>query len=77
MFIDARLKNVKGGSSKKDLVNSLSQVKEDSIARFITSGGRLESEEEDLLAANPLIRHITPHLQVYCVVLRNKFKITI
>ncbi|XP_034935639.1 uncharacterized protein [Chelonus insularis] len=58
-----RLKNVQGGKSKKDLVDSLSQIKEDSLARFISTGGRLATEEEAALAANPLIRHITPHLQ--------------
>lgn len=38
-------------------------VKEDYIARLITSGCRLETEEETELALNPLIRHIAPHLQ--------------
>ncbi|KAK0171483.1 hypothetical protein PV327_011229 [Microctonus hyperodae] len=63
MTSHTRLKHVKGGTSKKDLVNSLSQVKEDSVARFISSGERLETEEEALISGNPLIRHITPHLQ--------------
>lgn len=51
--------------TKKDLVNSLSQVKEDTIARLMTNGARLEAEEEAIVAANPLLRHITPHLQVW------------
>ena len=61
---DSRLKNVKGGTSKKDLINSLSNVKEDCIARLITNRQSFETEEEALLAANPVIRHIAPHLQV-------------
>ncbi|XP_015116358.1 uncharacterized protein LOC107040678 [Diachasma alloeum] len=59
----SRLRQVQGGTSKKDLVNSLSQVKEDTIARLITSGRRLDPEEEAILGTNPLLRHITPHLQ--------------
>lgn len=39
-------------------------MKEDCIARLITSGYKLELEEETELATNPLIRHIAPHLQV-------------
>ena len=58
-----RLRNLQKGTSKKDLVASLSVVKEDYIARLITSGCRLETEEETELALNPLIRHIAPHLQ--------------
>uniref|UniRef100_A0A0C9PVG8 Ccdc32_1 protein n=1 Tax=Fopius arisanus TaxID=64838 RepID=A0A0C9PVG8_9HYME len=61
----SRLRQVQGGTSKKDLVKSLSQVKEDTIARLITSGRRLDPEEEAILGSNPLLRHITPHLQVY------------
>lgn len=63
-FIDSRLKHVKGGTSKKDLVNSLSDAKADCIARLVTNGQRFETEEEAFLAANPVIRHIAPHLQV-------------
>lgn len=63
-ILDSRLKSVKGGTSKKDLINSLSEVKEDCIARLVTNGQRFESEEEAMLAANPVIRHIAPHLQV-------------
>ncbi|XP_011303443.1 uncharacterized protein [Fopius arisanus] len=59
----SRLRQVQGGTSKKDLVKSLSQVKEDTIARLITSGRRLDPEEEAILGSNPLLRHITPHLQ--------------
>lgn len=39
-------------------------AKEDSIARLITSGCKLETEEDTELVSNPLIRHIAPHLQV-------------
>jgi len=59
----SRLKNVKGGTSKKDLIDSLSNAKEDCIARLVTNGQRFDSEEEAMLAANPVIRHIAPHLQ--------------
>lgn len=62
--LDSRLKNLRKGTSKKDLVASLSVAKEESVARFITSGCKLEAEEETELSLNPLIRHITPHLQV-------------
>ncbi|KOC63081.1 hypothetical protein WH47_03876 [Habropoda laboriosa] len=58
-----RLKNLQKGTSKKDLVSSLSVIKEDTIARLITSGYKLEAEEETELVSNPLIRHIAPHLQ--------------
>lgn len=61
--LHSRLKALKGGTSKRDLVNSLSVVKEESIARLITSGRSFETEEEADLARNPLIRHIAPHLQ--------------
>ncbi|CAK9816017.1 hypothetical protein ANTQUA_LOCUS8708 [Anthophora quadrimaculata] len=57
-----RLKNLQKGTSKKDLVSSLSIIKEDSIARLITSEYKLEAEETELVS-NPLIRHIAPHLQ--------------
>ncbi|CAK9831553.1 hypothetical protein ANTRET_LOCUS8529 [Anthophora retusa] len=57
-----RLKNLQKGTSKKDLVSSLSIIKEDSIARLITSEYKLEAEESELVS-NPLIRHIAPHLQ--------------
>lgn len=59
----SRLKNLEKRTSKKDLVTSLAVAKEDYIARLITSGCRLETEEEVELASNPLIRHIAPHLQ--------------
>ncbi|XP_024937762.1 rho-related protein racH isoform X1 [Cephus cinctus] len=59
----SKLKVVQGGTTKKDLVNSLAVVKEESIARFITAGHKFESEEEAELISNPLIRHIAPHLQ--------------
>ncbi|CAL7951799.1 unnamed protein product [Xylocopa violacea] len=59
----SRLKNLQKGTSKKDLVSSLSIAKEDSIARLITSKCKFETEEEIELASNPLIRHIVPHLQ--------------
>ncbi|XP_033338652.1 uncharacterized protein LOC117227487 [Megalopta genalis] len=59
----ARLNSLQKGTSKKDLITSLVEVKEDCIARLITSGYKLESEEETELASNPLIRHIAPHLQ--------------
>ncbi|XP_076753614.1 uncharacterized protein LOC143425047 [Xylocopa sonorina] len=59
----SRLKNLQKGTSKKDLVSSLSVAKEDSIARLITSECKFETEEEIELASNPLIRHIVPHLQ--------------
>lgn len=58
----SRLKNLQGGTTKKDLVASLSSAKEDCIARLISSNRLLESEEAEL-ASNPLIRHIAPHLQ--------------
>ncbi|OAD57800.1 hypothetical protein WN48_01495, partial [Eufriesea mexicana] len=58
-----KLCNLQKGTSKKDLVTSLFEAKEDSIARLITSGCKLETEEEIKLASNPLIRHIAPHLQ--------------
>lgn len=63
-IIDSRLKVLQGGTTKKDLVTSLSVVKEDCIARLIISGNNPQSEEEVELASNPLIRHIAPHLQV-------------
>ncbi|XP_012270851.1 uncharacterized protein LOC105694591 [Orussus abietinus] len=63
----SRLKAIKGGTTKKDLVTSLSNVKEDYIARFITAGQSLESVEEDQLTSNPLLRHIVPHLQALTV----------
>ncbi|XP_043271233.1 uncharacterized protein [Venturia canescens] len=59
----SRLKHIKGGTSKKDLVNSLSDVKADCIARLVTNGQCFETEEEAFVAANPVIRHIAPHLQ--------------
>ncbi|EFN80100.1 uncharacterized protein LOC105187202 [Harpegnathos saltator] len=59
----SRLKVLQGGTTKKDLVTSLSVAKEDCIARLITSGNNPLSEEEAALASNPLIRHIAPHLQ--------------
>ncbi|XP_012226556.1 uncharacterized protein [Linepithema humile] len=59
----SRLKVLQGGTTKKDLVTSLSVAKEDCIARLITSGNVPQSEEEAELASNPLIRHIAPHLQ--------------
>lgn len=61
---DSRLKTIQGGTSKHDLINSLSVAKEDCIARLITAGQTLETAEERELAANPIIRHIAPHLQV-------------
>ncbi|TGZ50916.1 hypothetical protein DBV15_11901, partial [Temnothorax longispinosus] len=61
----SRLKVLQGGTTKKDLVTSLSVAKEDCIARLITSGNNPQSEEEAELASNPLIRHIAPHLQTY------------
>lgn len=64
LMTDSRLKVLQGGTSKKDLVTSLSVAKEDCIARLITSGNNPQSEEEAELASNPLIRHIAPHLQV-------------
>lgn len=59
----SRLKSLQKSTSKKDLVSSLSAVREDCIARLITSEYNLESEEEAELASNSLIRHIVPHLQ--------------
>ncbi|XP_018378186.1 PREDICTED: uncharacterized protein LOC108770921 [Trachymyrmex cornetzi] len=59
----SRLKVLQGGTTKKDLVTSLSVAKEDCIARLITSGNNPQSEEEAELASNPLVRHIAPHLQ--------------
>lgn len=59
----SRLRNLQKGTSKKDLVSSLSMQKEDSLASFITSECKFETEEEIELASNPLIRHIAPHLQ--------------
>ncbi|XP_012522286.1 uncharacterized protein LOC105828484 isoform X2 [Monomorium pharaonis] len=59
----SRLRVLQGGTTKKDLVTSLSVAKEDCIARLITSGNNPRSEEEAELASNPLIRHIAPHLQ--------------
>lgn len=62
---DSRLKVLQGGTTKKDLVTSLSAAKEDCIARLITSGtNNPQSEEEAELVSNPLIRHVAPHLQV-------------
>ncbi|XP_031845793.1 sepiapterin reductase isoform X2 [Nomia melanderi] len=58
-----KLRNLQKGTSKKDLITSLVEVKEDCIARLITSGYKLELEEETELTSNPLIRHIAPHLQ--------------
>ncbi|KYQ56091.1 hypothetical protein ALC60_04979 [Trachymyrmex zeteki] len=60
---NSRLKVLQGGTTKKDLVRSLSVAKEDCIARLITSGNNPQSEEEAELASNPLVRHIAPHLQ--------------
>ncbi|XP_078050586.1 uncharacterized protein LOC144477043 [Augochlora pura] len=59
----ARLNSLQKGTSKKDLITSLVEAKEDCIARLMTSGYKLESEEETELVLNPLIRHIAPHLQ--------------
>lgn len=59
----SRLKNLQKGTSKKDLVTSLSVVKEDTIARLIANECKLENEKDIELASNPLIRHIAPHLQ--------------
>ncbi|XP_053970510.1 uncharacterized protein LOC128872137 [Hylaeus volcanicus] len=59
----SRLRNLEKETSKKDLVASLAEVKEDYITRLITSGHRLEIEEETELTLNPLIRHLAPHLQ--------------
>ncbi|XP_014218772.1 uncharacterized protein LOC106647036 [Copidosoma floridanum] len=61
--LDSRLKAIKRGTSKRDLINSLSVAKEDCIARLIKAGEGLEKPEEIELAANPIIRHIAPHLQ--------------
>lgn len=63
LITDSRLKVVQGGTTKKDLVTSLSVAKENCIARLITSENNPQSEEEAELASNPLIRHIAPHLQ--------------
>lgn len=59
----SKLKALKDCTSKKDLVNSLSDAKEDYIAHLLTSKYSLESEENEEIASNPLIRHIAPHLQ--------------
>ncbi|KAF7404739.1 hypothetical protein HZH66_003645 [Vespula vulgaris] len=59
----SRLKTLQKNTTKKDLVSSLSIAKEESIARLITSEYTFKSEEEAVLASNPLIRHIVPHLQ--------------
>ncbi|XP_058793419.1 uncharacterized protein LOC131665518 [Phymastichus coffea] len=61
--LQSRLEALKGGTSKRDLINSLSIAKEECIARLITGGHNLEISEEQELAANPVIRHIAPHLQ--------------
>lgn len=58
------MKTLQKNTTKKDLVSSLSIAKEESIARLITSEYTFKSEEEAVLASNPLIRHIVPHLQV-------------
>lgn len=59
----SRLKNLQKGTSKKDLITSLSVVKEETIARLIANECKLESEKDTELISNPLIRHIAPHLQ--------------
>lgn len=59
----SRLKNIQKGTSKKDLITSLSVVKEETIARLIANECKLESEKDTELISNPLIRHIAPHLQ--------------
>lgn len=59
----SRFRILQKGTSKKDLITSLYVAKEDSIARLITSGCKLETEEDTELVSNPLIRHIAPHLQ--------------
>lgn len=64
LLTDSKLRVLQKGTTKKDLVTSLSVAKEDCIARLITSGNTPQSEEEAELASNPLIRHIAPHLQV-------------
>lgn len=64
IILDSRLRILQKGTSKKDLITSLYVTKEDSIARLITSGCKLETEEDTELVSNPLIRHIAPHLQV-------------
>ncbi|XP_015181902.1 PREDICTED: uncharacterized protein LOC107069256 [Polistes dominula] len=58
----SRLKALQNNTTKKDLVSSLSVAKEECIARLINSERNFESEEAELVA-NPLIRHIVPHLQ--------------
>lgn len=55
---------MKGRTSKKDLLHSLSEIKGACIARLITNGQNLETEEERHLVANPIIRHVASHLQV-------------
>ncbi|XP_066583709.1 uncharacterized protein [Prorops nasuta] len=59
----SKLNSLQGGTTKKDLVNSLSTIKEDCLARLITAGQKFQSEEEAELASNPVIRHIVPHMQ--------------
>ncbi|XP_076385941.1 uncharacterized protein LOC143263946 [Megachile rotundata] len=59
----SRLKNLQKGTSKKDLITSLSVVKEETIARLIANECKLECEKDTELISNPLIRHIAPHLQ--------------
>ncbi|KAL7298257.1 hypothetical protein TKK_0009243 [Trichogramma kaykai] len=61
--LHSKLKAIQGGTSKRDLINSLSVAREECIARLITDGHNLETQEAEELAANPLIRHIAPHLQ--------------
>ena len=63
----SRLRSLKKGTSKKDLVTSLSVIREDTIARLITNECKLESEKDTELVSNPFIRHIAPHLEAVTV----------
>ncbi|EZA59593.1 hypothetical protein X777_00436, partial [Ooceraea biroi] len=72
-----RLKVLQGGTTKKDLVTSLSVAKEDCIARLITSGNKPQSEEEAELTTNPMIRHIDPHFIIHPQVSYKLTRITI
>ncbi|KAL7307886.1 hypothetical protein TKK_0000202 [Trichogramma kaykai] len=58
---------VDGGTSKRDLIDLPSVSREKCIARLITNGHNLETQEAEELAANPLTRPTAPHLQALII----------
>ncbi|KAL7307878.1 hypothetical protein TKK_0000195 [Trichogramma kaykai] len=56
-----------GGTSKRDLIDLPSVSREKCIARLITNGHNLETQEAEELAANPLTRPTAPHLQALII----------